>query len=169
MRNKAVTSPNCPYENHLVIVCPIRPQAQSKSHKTRLLIIHVFLGETSFCPRWVIVLLRSVGGGTNHCYDTYRDSHASQRPTPCISPPLLSQINGAVMSTSTQLYQISSCTFAYIVHVVLTFWQIRTFLCLVELSLLFNLTDSARRWKKKTSDCNLKGIVVSTFASPGLG
>lgn len=59
----------------------------------------VYFGEASFLSCSMNALLCSVGGGNNHCYDTYRNSLA-QGPTLWISPPHLSQINGAVMSTS---------------------------------------------------------------------
>lgn len=81
----------------------------------------VYLGEASFHPRWVILALCTVGGGTNRCYDTYRNSHV-QRPTLWISASPLSQINGAVMSTSTRLYLTLALTLSVVWW---HFWQMQ--------------------------------------------
>lgn len=85
--------------NHLFTVLFVLIQNHQNHTNCISLILVIYFGEASFLSRWLIVLLCSVGGGNNRCYDIYRNSLA-EGPTLWISPPHLCQMYGAAMSTS---------------------------------------------------------------------
>lgn len=102
VRNEAHIAPSLTtlYEDHVVTASHLSPSTIQITQNWIRWAWMFTSGKPLFAhTEW---LYCSVGGGTHRCYDTYRYSRAP-RHTRWISPPLLSQINGATESTSNHL------------------------------------------------------------------